>query len=486
MREDHAASVIFDSDGKMYVKEQLINVADGFKKDKLISVIPSNDEKIETWDTPHVRYLFKDLSHMNLILTNACNLSCSYCYEQHRQDFGRFTVESLKTAYDWLNTINEVPNKNFQFFGGEPLIHKKLILDFIEEHDEELASNYDNYDGTYISMCSNGILVDQDFVDAYFSKSYTHFMMSLDTFDLENDHREITPKQLDKIVDNIERIIKKLGDEPQRLVIRTTLSEESSGTMDEFVERLYKAGVRSLVVHPLVLDATQGYIDWKPENWENMRKGIFDALYKYHDLKVRFSEGVGTAGENNCMVGSDMIAIDASGDYSGCYFFTNMKADAGVDGTILGNVFNNEVYTDRYKKFLNIYTDLFTHEQCQACDLQDYCYQCPAGNLSTGSKEMFRPDDMCQKIVQLYLDFKIDIQNKEVIENTNLHLERLQQQGYSYIEKILTDFGLSLDYGTKHHYVEFCNKNGFEPMLLEEDNEYAICFYAQLLILLRP
>ena len=474
--DDHKASVVYDSDGKMHVRSELINISNGFKENKLISVIPSDSErKVSYKEAPH---LFADLMHMNLNLTNACNLSCSYCYEQHRKDYGRFTVESLKKAYDWFRAVNDQPDKCFQFFGGEPLIHKKLIMDFIETYDKELEENYHNFRGTYISMCSNGLLWDDKFIDFYFGKPYTHTLISLDTFITAIDYREITPKQMDKIESVIKKITTKLGDEPQRLVIRTTLSEETSSTLLEFIERLYESGVRNLIVHPLVLDSKRGYIKWKEGTWETMRAGIFHCLEKYDDLVIKFSEGVGKREDNNCMVGSDMISIDASGDFSGCYFFTNMKGVEGVDQTILGNVYQDQIYVDRYANFQAEYNKMFeTEEKCRTCDLQNFCYQCPAGNLDTGSKKMFRPDDMCQEIVKLYLDFQKDVYDKMFWRDVNVHREKYSEQ---YIKDILEDIGLDPELTPKQNYEKIYGSSE-----VTGDGEFEQCFFIQTLILQR-
>jgi radical SAM protein with 4Fe4S-binding SPASM domain len=248
--------------------------------------------------------------------------------------------------------------------------------------------------------------------------------------------------------------------------------------MFEFVDELYRIGVRSLIVHPLVLDSKRGYIKWSDENWSLMRNGIFTCLDKYQDLFIKFSEGVGQKEDNNCMVGSDMIAIDASGDYSGCYFFTNMKGADGVDSTILGNVFHDNVYVERYQKFQKAYNDMFqVQEKCKTCDLQNYCYQCPAGNLDTGSKEMFRPDDMCQEIVQLYLDFQKDVYDKHFWRDVNTHYSRYNKE---YAATCMTDFGLNPELTPKQNYELIYGASN-----VEDDNEMTQCFFIQTLNLKR-
>jgi radical SAM protein with 4Fe4S-binding SPASM domain len=422
---NHAATVVQLDDGTLHTTVDTIITPSGLEKqNKLITIVPSEEEQIKSFR--QAKHLFSNLIHMNLLLTNACNLSCSYCYEQHKKDYGRFTVESVKQSYDWLSNINKQPLKILQFFGGEPLIHKPLIQDFINKYDDELNANWNNYIGTGISICTNGLLLDDDFIDMYFSKKYTYMLISLDTMDLEKDYREITQKQLDTILHNVERITK-IPNVGARLTIRCTLSEETADTLNDFIESIYAKGVKRLIVHPLVLDSRRGYIRWSDANWNTMRNAILGCLDKYQDLTVLFSEGVGEKQDNNCMVGSDMIAIDGSGDFSGCYFFTNQKAAAHE--TILGNILQDRVYVDRYTKFQKIYNEMFeVEEQCKTCDYQNMCYQCPAGNIDTGPR-MFRPDDMCQEIVKWYLDLQADVAKKQFRRLFEIRLNQLREEG---------------------------------------------------------
>ena len=113
--EEHKASVIQNEDGTLEFKNEDIITPKGLKKtNRIISIVPAFEEKIVPASS--VKYLFQELKQMNLILTNACNLSCSYCYEQHNKDFGRFTSESLLQSYNWFKNVNTQKRKIFQFF----------------------------------------------------------------------------------------------------------------------------------------------------------------------------------------------------------------------------------------------------------------------------------------------------------------------------------------------------------------------------------
>ncbi len=425
-QEQHKASVIQQSDGSLHFESKTIITPKGLEKEnKLISVIPKSDEKVEKLSES--KFLFQELRQLNLILTNACNLSCTYCYEQHNKDFGRFTNDSLLSAYRFLVNSNNRQRKIFQFFGGEPLIHKDIILQFLELNKEELSKNAKGDINTNIGTVTNGLLLTKDYIDKYFSYDFTSMLISLDTDIADVDHREIGQGKIDKLMQQI-------ADMPEdiklakRVLIRCTLARENAPYFKQFVDNLHDRGIRKMVVHPLILDSGKGFIKWSDKEWNDLHQDILFVLDKYEDLEIHFSEGVGQKGEENCMIGSEMIAIDASGDFSGCYFFTNQKAGAG-NGAILGNVFHDTIYLDRYKTFNDEYNKMFeTEEQCQTCDYKNACYQCPAGNLDIGAK-MFSPDDMCQKIVKLYVDLQEDIIKKQTKKKFDSIIKAMSSMG---------------------------------------------------------
>lgn len=408
IHNSHKASVKVSDTGNLeYLTETIITPKQITKQNTRVSVIPDPNEKVvKITDVP---YLFSEIGHMNVILTNACNMSCSYCYEQHNKDFGRFTEESLLEAYNFLLKHSKQEFKRFQFFGGEPLIHKDLILSFLRKHKDYLAENFFNSNHQSVSSITNGILLSKEFIEEYFSYDFTWLMVSLDTLDAKLDHRELEQVQIDKILESIKLVPENAK---RRVWMRATISRETAPVMREYIDKIYELGIRSVIIHPLILDSNAGFISWPEEEWAALHKTLVDVITEYDDLEVSFSEGVGVKGENNCMIGSDMIAIDGSGDFSGCYFFTNHKAGV-ANKTILGNIFNDKVYIDRYQGFQKAFLEMFeSEEQCNSCNYKNHCYQCPAGNLDTGPK-LFRPDDMCQKVVKLYLDLQNDLIRKQ-------------------------------------------------------------------------
>lgn len=404
--DNHKATVRVNEDGTLNTTVQTIITPKGLEKAVSYKTVRPNETE-RVMSLVDAAELFEDLQHINIIVTNACNLSCSYCYEQHNHDYGRFTPETLKKIYDFQLSCNSNDGKLFQFFGGEPLIHKRLILDFIDKYTPELERNINSI---HVSMITNGILLTPEFIDSYFSHNFVNMSISLDTDDASVDHREIGQDRIDKIIDMI-GIIPQYHKTNHMVSVRCTIAVENAAGIFDFASKLYINGLRAMVIHPLTMSSVHGFMPWPSDAWNQLHQDILRIINTFPGFEVQFSEGVGVKGGANCLVGADMIAVDGSGDYSGCYFFTNQKEVAGH--TILGNILNDVVYVDRYHQFQTAYDTMFAVEdQCISCDLKGFCYQCPAGNSDSGTGQLFRPDDMCQKIVRLFIDLQDDIVKK--------------------------------------------------------------------------
>jgi hypothetical protein len=110
-------------------------------------------------------------------------------------------------------------------------------------------------------------------------------------------------------------------------------------------------------------------------------------------------------------------------------------------------------------------------EQCQKCDYKNACYQCPAGNLDTGTR-MFRPDDMCQKIVKLYIDLQEDISKKQF------------KKKYEVICSALEVEGENITFAKAISYLMFFFHFNYHPKLeVVHDGIYEIDDYRKMLFL---
>lgn len=117
-----------------------------------------------------------------------CNLKCWYCYENHIAN----SMMSIETAEKIIKHIKlQFQITNFKkiylsFFGGEPLLNKKVIR-FIIENTKDFALEHNIELG--LSFTTNGTLLSDSFID-FLSEFQVSFQITLDgDKDLHNKTR---------------------------------------------------------------------------------------------------------------------------------------------------------------------------------------------------------------------------------------------------------------------------------------------------------
>lgn len=343
--------------------------------------------------------LFENLICIDVLLTNKCNLRCSYCYEQHDEEHGKFTLETMREVWDFLvkvgktSTLESGSNK-LQFFGGEPMLEKKFILEWMSKNKEEIEKQRGH---VAISIVTNGLNVSKSFLKEYAKYPGCDIQFSIDTLDPEFDDRDLNQKQINLILKNLTSACEHLQRED--VCVRANVTPENYHLMKEFFVTTHKAGVRRFFFHPISQSYMDGSVAWSVEAWNGLRSTIKEIVNENWDLdEFTIAEGVGTKDRKGQFFGATDLAINANGDFSTCYVFINQKEN------LLGNLFKDELYLDTYMAMDTNYERMIKEEeQCRKCDIKNLCYQFASANLATEGV-MYRPDSMCQKIVQLYVD----------------------------------------------------------------------------------
>ena len=123
---------------------------------------------------PH-RYVF--------VLTNICNLSCHFCFQDrdHRED--------AMTTENWLNVVKQLPDyARVTFTGGEPLAFKdfeKVLNAVADKHQ--------------CNMITNGLLLSEKKIDLLLSKP-NFKVLSISIDDIGNKNREVKDNQWQRFV----------------------------------------------------------------------------------------------------------------------------------------------------------------------------------------------------------------------------------------------------------------------------------------------
>lgn len=110
---------------------------------------------------------------LRLLITDSCNLSCTYCHNEGQFGHGTFmSLESVVELSSWL-THNSVFVKSLILSGGEPSIHPQL-LDIVQALRGTAKS---------LSMVSNGIRLNSARIDALAQAGMKYIKFGIDAVD---------------------------------------------------------------------------------------------------------------------------------------------------------------------------------------------------------------------------------------------------------------------------------------------------------------
>lgn len=125
------------------------------------------------YDTPGMlphRYVF--------VLTNRCNLRCSFCFQE------KDIIKGSLTSEDWLHLIRQLPDyAHVTLTGGEPFLFKGFRDVFLEVTERHTCN-----------IISNGLLLTEGLVDLLLSRP-NFKVLSISVDNIGNTVRDVVPEQ---------------------------------------------------------------------------------------------------------------------------------------------------------------------------------------------------------------------------------------------------------------------------------------------------
>lgn len=187
-------------------------------------------------------YLNLNNNHINsisLILTNECNLKCSYCYNYNNN----FIIKKMKSdiaknAVDFLVENSTSKNLTIIFFGGEPLLNKKTIIDVVNYCKIIEKKKNRKF---YYSITTNATLLDDD-IKKFMIKNKFHFNISIDGDKRTHD----LCRKYSSGLASYENVIKGIENIPKELrTARVTVTKMNLDTYSMY-KNLSKIGFRNI------------------------------------------------------------------------------------------------------------------------------------------------------------------------------------------------------------------------------------------------
>ncbi len=172
-----------------------------------------------------------------ILPTEKCNFRCSYCYEDFT--IGKMKPWLIKSINKFIaNRVKNIKHLSLSWFGGEPLLAKKICLEIIEKAYNNCKLNDVSISG---SFTTNGYLLTNELVEKLAEFHHANFQITLDgSMDEHNKTRVLAngKETFKKIWSNIINL--KNSDINFNITLRLHISHQNYFSMKRLVQSISK------------------------------------------------------------------------------------------------------------------------------------------------------------------------------------------------------------------------------------------------------
>lgn len=373
-------------------------------------------------------------------VTNACQLRCTYCYEQHKgnsymsfetaKKFIDLILSGDKGMSEYINPQNS-PAVILEFIGGEPFLAIDLIdkiMDYWMDTTTELMHPWaDKY---VISICSNGIAYFDPKVQEFLKKHEHHLSFSV-TIDgnreLHNACRVYAGTNIgcyDEAVAAAQDWINRGG----YMGSKMTYAPENIQYMHEAMMHMIDLGYHE------VLSNCAYEPEWSNEDallfYQQGKKIADDILDRNLDMENDYYISIfeedyfkpksPTDLENWCGGDGHMIACDWDGEIYPCIRYMEMSLGNDQPKMPIGNVDDGIMQCPEHRNCVEclhkINRRTQSTDECFNCPIAEGCSWCTAWNYQLYGT----PDKRCTRICPMHKSrclFNIYFWNKYYLKN---------------------------------------------------------------------
>ncbi len=298
-----------------------------------------------------------------LMITHACNLSCSYCYENHKSNHS-MTIEQAKDIIskeaDMVLSSNQYDELQIDFMGGEPLMNFDLIKAVVEWLETNVIPV------PWICFATtNATLLDD--IKRTWLMEHSHSILLAASYDgtgnMQSKNRGTDRYEID--LDFFYNLWPEQG-------FQMTISKETLPNLAEGVLYVQRKG------YELNAALAQG-VDWTLEDALIYRKQLSllkDAYLNDFSLSPfnRLTRFIDVFDESRtdikqvfgCGSGHNMVTYDINGKKYGCHMFSPIVLGTkAIDTTAID-------WDD---------PNLMVDDYCNTCVLRIFCPTCPGFNM---------------------------------------------------------------------------------------------------------
>jgi radical SAM protein with 4Fe4S-binding SPASM domain len=348
---------------------------------------------------------------ISLILTQNCNLACTYCYEYHKSKRDMSFDTAINIVESFLSDqSNDYDECLIDFYGGEPFLNFPLMKKICEHvWSKKWRKPY------LFFATTNGTLIHGEIREWLLTnKEKFHVALSIDgTKEMQDINRSNSFSKID---------LHFFRETWVDLEVKMTISKETLSDLAEGVIYLHSFGFK-------IRNNLAYGIDWfEPENIQILSQELNKMINYYleHpvvkpcsliDLKI---EDRGYSEKKWCRVGTHMVVYDVDGKNYPCHGF--LPTSIGKEKAENSRTFN-----------FNLNENLLDLK-CKGCLLYNFCPTCYASNYKESNDIANRNLQHCNfnKARALACSF---LQAKKILARVNPSI--VTKEDYSKIESII-------------------------------------------------
>ncbi|CAG1001606.1 Anaerobic sulfatase-maturating enzyme [Methanosarcinales archaeon] len=325
---------------------------------------------------------FPPVAFMELILTEGCNLECSYCFENEMIKHKKMTEKVARAAIDLLFDYSQNETKlSITHFGGEPLLNFPMVQ-FVTEYAEDKARLTGK--SVDFNMTSNGILLNESMAE-YLDEHKINVLLSIDGCESTHDRHRLDKKgrgTFSRVMKSM-RILKRT--QPW-IGTKMTVMPDNVASLFEDILGLYSMGVNQFMIG----HATG--VEWSKEKRETYGRELRKIAKWYRkerrrDLRIAELDAEDKGSSFfGCRAGRNSISVSVDGEISSCSKVLSLN-----NRQLLAKLGDVEYGLTNFSNRFELITCMKLRSACEALGIaEDFQGGCFAANYNeTGA--LFQP-----------------------------------------------------------------------------------------------
>lgn len=333
------------------------------------------------------------LSAFTIVVTEACNFNCTYCYQEKGGKSGAFPV--VKRALDFFSPFF-TDDCAINFYGGEPLLAFDLIRDTVNYLEETGRPRQTRY-----SLTTNGSLLTDEIIGFFHGHRFS-LMLSFDGLAQE------VGRQKGTFASSLETIGKILGCPGIQLETNSVFTPGTIGYLGRSIDLLLGLSVPDITfVLSSIRPWSNGALAQFQGELGQVRNSLVEVFKRTGTIPVRGFRKNPDRGVFGCFAGRDRLTLSPDGHIWGCHLFWDyfrsreQSGDYGLFsfGRLEAFIRDHEwLYPEISAHYARLHTDNYSVRgwPCFLCDDLEECRVCPMDAAFCGGDIGAIPDWMCR------------------------------------------------------------------------------------------